>query len=188
MEALVAIVRALWLMLPMLAPNSAAVLLGGGTPIDFGRKMKDGTRVLGDGKTWRGLFGGTIVGIALGLILGIIATCVFDAPDWAYGGFYATLLTLFCLSFGSMLGDLVGSFIKRRMKKDRGANVPGLDQYNFFISALVFILIFRFTWFKDNFLTGVNLVGFVALIIIIPLLHRGVNIIGYKMGKKNVPW
>ena len=188
MEALVAIVRALWLMLPMLVPNSAAVLLGGGTPIDFGKKMKDGTRVLGDGKTWRGLAGGVLVGIIGGFIQSIIATSVFDAPDWAYGDFNATLLTLFCLSFGAMLGDLTGSFIKRRMKKDRGANVPGLDQYTFFVGALIFILIFRFTWFKDNFLTGINLIGLIAFIIIIPLLHRGVNIIGYKMGKKNVPW
>ncbi|HUU07508.1 MAG TPA: CDP-archaeol synthase, partial [Thermoplasmata archaeon] len=42
----------LWLMLPALIPNPAAVLVGGGTPMDLGRTWR-GRRVLGDGKTWR---------------------------------------------------------------------------------------------------------------------------------------
>ncbi len=45
--------RALWAMLPAYIPNNAAVLAGGGRPIDGGRTW-GGRRVLGDGKTWRG--------------------------------------------------------------------------------------------------------------------------------------
>ena len=42
-----------WLMLPALIPNSAAVLFGGGRPMDFGKSWR-GKRLLGDGKTWKG--------------------------------------------------------------------------------------------------------------------------------------
>ena len=50
---------AFWIMIPAYIPNPAAALVGGGTPIDFGKCAKDGNRLFGDGKTWRGLIGGT---------------------------------------------------------------------------------------------------------------------------------
>ncbi len=53
MTLLETIVIAFWAMLPAYVPNNAAVLAGGGRPIDGGRTW-DGKRVLGDGKTWRG--------------------------------------------------------------------------------------------------------------------------------------
>jgi len=180
--------RALWLMVPMLIPNSAAVLFGGGTPVDFGKTMKDGTRILGDGKTWRGLAGGTFAGIALGLIQSAIAWSL-DAPDWLVSEcLYSTLFILFLLAFGSMLGDLLGSYIKRRMKRKRGSKFPVLDQYDFFIGAMILIIPLRYNWFYSNFIQDEYIWGLVGLIIAIPLLHRAVNIIGYKMGKKDVPW
>ena len=189
MDIVFVIPRALWLMVPMLIPNSAAVLFGGGTPMDFGKTMKDGTRVLGDGKTWRGLAGGTFAGIFLGLIQSILATYVFDAPEWRWSDdFYITILILFLLAFGSMLGDSLGSFIKRRMKRKQGAKFPVLDQYDFFIGAMILLIPLQFDWFVANFIENEYLVGLIGLIIIIPLLHRAVNIIGYKMGKKDVPW
>jgi CDP-2,3-bis-(O-geranylgeranyl)-sn-glycerol synthase len=188
MELLLVIPLALWLMIPMLVPNSAAVLFGGGMPMDFGRKMKDGTRILGDGKTWRGLAGGTASGMVIGLIQWGIAKSL-DAPDWLWSdGLQNTILILFLLAFGSMLGDTLGSFIKRRMKKKSGAKVPVLDQYDFFIGTMILIVPLQFDWFYTNFIVDEYIIGLIGLIIIIPLLHRAVNIIGYKMGKKDVPW
>lgn len=189
MDLILVIPRAFWLLIPMLVPNSAAVLFGGGTPIDFGRRVKDGTRILGDGKTWRGLAGGTFAGIFIGLIQAILATCVFDAPEWQWSDdFYVTIFILFLLAFGSMLGDMIGSYVKRRMKRKRGAKFPVLDQYDFFIGAMILILPLQFKWFYSNFIEDEYLVGLIAMLIIIPLLHRAVNIVGYKMGKKDVPW
>ena len=49
------ILQALWLILPAYVANASAVLVGGGTPVDFGKNWRDGKRILGDGKTWRGL-------------------------------------------------------------------------------------------------------------------------------------
>ncbi len=188
MDPLEVILRALWLMIPMLVPNSAAVFFGGGTPIDFGRKMKDGRRILGDGKTWRGLIGGTASGIVIGLIQYDIVLRL-EAPEWWYGDSLQTVIfILFLLAFGSMLGDILGSFIKRRMKKKRGARFPVMDQYDFFVGTLILMIPLQFDWFYENFIENEYILGLIGLIIIIPILHMTVNIIGYKMGKKDVPW
>ena len=101
---------ALWIMLPAYIPNPAAALLGGGTPIDFGKCAKDGRRIFGDGKTWRGLIGGIIVGIIFGGI-----------QIWARWFFHLdflpelTWVTVICLSVGALLGDLIKSYFKRRL-------------------------------------------------------------------------
>src|SRR2546426_2309087 len=60
--ALEAIPQALWFFLPAFVANPMAVVFGGGTPIDFGRTLRDRERLFGDGKTWRGLLGGTPAG------------------------------------------------------------------------------------------------------------------------------
>ena len=187
-DIIIAILRAIWLMVPMLIPNSAAVLFGGGKPVDFGKTMKNGTRYLGDGKTWRGTFGGTISGMGLGII-GMIIMTLLDQPTWTYGDNYLqVILILFLLAFGSMFGDMLGSFIKRRVGRERGAKFPGLDQYDFLIGTLILIVPLQWVWFQENFLEGTYLAGFIGLVILIPIMHRVVNIIGFKMGKKDVPW
>jgi len=67
------ILQALWLILPAYIANASAVLVGGGTPIDFGKNWKDGKRILGDGKTWRGLISGAFIGITSGFGLSVVA-------------------------------------------------------------------------------------------------------------------
>jgi len=79
-------------------------------PIDGGRRMWDGRPVFGDHKTMRGVLGGVLAGGLAGFGLGF--------PLWL--GFAAGLL--------SMSGDLVSSFIKRRVDLPCGKVVPGLDQ------------------------------------------------------------
>ena len=59
----------LWIMGPAYIANSVAVLTGGKYPIDQGKTLSDGNRILGDGKTWSGLLGGTLGGVAFGLLL-----------------------------------------------------------------------------------------------------------------------
>src|SRR2546425_10641575 len=60
--ALEAIPQALWFFLPAFVANPMAVVFGGGTPIDFRRTFRDRERPFGDGKTVRGLVGGTLSG------------------------------------------------------------------------------------------------------------------------------
>ena len=59
----------LWIMGPAYIANSVAVLTGGKYPIDQGKTLSDGNRILGDGKTWSGLLGGTLGGVVFGLLL-----------------------------------------------------------------------------------------------------------------------
>ena len=56
----------LLIMSPAYLANTFAVLTGGKYPIDKGKLHSDGNRILGDGKTWSGLIGGTIGGIIVG--------------------------------------------------------------------------------------------------------------------------
>jgi len=174
-------------MLPALIPNSAAVLFGGGKAMDMGRSWR-GKRILGDGKTWRGFFGGALAGTAFGLIEIGLAHALDTETTWGFGGWPSSLCVILSLSFGAMIGDSAGSFVKRRFDIGRGAKAPVLDQYNFVVGAIVLVLIFNHDWFINHYIDGNGIYGLILFLIVVPLLHRGVNIIGYKMGKKNVPW
>jgi len=174
-------------MLPALVPNSAAVVFGGGTPMDFGRSWK-GRRILGDGKTWRGFLGGVLSGVAVGLILMAVAHALEAEDSLGYGAWPRSLGVVLSLAFGSMLGDSGGSFVKRRFSIERGDKAPVLDQYNFAIGAMSLALVFQPGWFLDHYIRDDGIYGLILFLVVVPFLHRGVNIIGYKLGKKNVPW
>jgi CDP-archaeol synthase len=79
-------------------------------PLDFGMTMPDGTRLLGSHKTWRGLVAAVVAcGLAAQLLgLGVALGAVF-------GGL-------------AILGDASSSFLKRRLRRPPGAEVPGIDQ------------------------------------------------------------
>ncbi|MFH0816975.1 MAG: CDP-2,3-bis-(O-geranylgeranyl)-sn-glycerol synthase [Methanobacteriota archaeon] len=188
MDPLGAALLGIWLFLPAMAPNSGAVLLGGGAPMDFGRSMKDGRRVFGDGKTWRGFFGGIACGIGLGLVQMGIAYAAGSGDYWGFSPFPGILLVFLFLSVGAMLGDLLGSFVKRRLGGERGASYPVLDIYVFVAMAILFVALFQNGWFTEHYLSDWGWLGLVTVLSLTPLLHRGVNVIGFKMGKKKVPW
>src|SRR3989441_8052811 len=83
--ALEAIPQALWFFLPAFVANPMAVVFGGGTPIDFGRILRDGERLFGDGKTWRGLLGGPVSGGFLGLLLTVPVNLFPPTSTWSFG-------------------------------------------------------------------------------------------------------
>lgn len=176
------------LFLPAMIPNSAAAFFGGGTPIDFNKTWR-GKRILGDGKTWRGFLGGILTGILLGiLILQIAYMCGRTDDYFGYGQPYACLGVVCCLACGSILGDMCGAFIKRRMGLERGHNVPILDQYDFVIGAFVLTAIFFPDFVYNNYIEGWHIAALIFLLAIMFAIHRGMNIIGYKMGVKKEPW
>ncbi len=170
---------ALWIMLPAYVPNSAAALFGGGTPIDSGRVLGDGKRIFGDGKTYRGFLGGVISGVLVGL-----------AEIWAATAFglvtlpHQTVISVTLLATGALLGDLAKSFLKRRLGKERGESWFLADQYDLVIGSFLLILLIYPEWFFEN----ITLPIAVWIIVMTPLLHRVVNIIGYYIGVKDVPW
>lgn len=155
------------LILPAYIANSVPVLSRGRHSIDFGRYMPDGKRILGDGKTFEGFllgfFFGTLAGILGGLLLG----------EMAYFAFLSCMLAL-----GALVGDIVGAFIKRRLGIARGDPAPILDQLDFVIGALLFVLPFYpLVWEQVLF-----------IILVTPPIHLFTNFMAYKLGLKPNPW
>ncbi len=177
---------AFWFLLPAYVANPMAVVFGGGSPMDLGRTMRDGRRVLGDGKTWRGFAGGIASGFALGGILALLGALA--GPPLSFGDWPGVLGILVLLPVGALLGDLLGAFAKRRLGLERGAKAPGLDQYDFLIGAFLLLLVLAPSWWLARFWTGDAIWGFGFIILITPALHRAVNMIGYRWGHKREPW
>jgi len=186
-DAIVIMLAGLWLFLPAMLPNSAAVVFGGGTPVDLGKSW-NGKRILGDGKTWRGFFGGGLAGVVLGIIILGIAFLLNAEGTWGYGGGWTALCVISSLAFGSLLGDMMGSFIKRRLGIERGMKAPILDQYDFLIGAFLLTALFNWNWVYSTYIEGWNILALIFLLLITLLLHRVMNIIGYKAGLKKEPW
>ena len=185
--ALEAVPQALWFFLPAYVANPMAVVFGGGTPIDFGRTLRDGERLFGDGKTWRGLACGVASGALLGLILSTFVDLLPPDTGLSFGDWPMALAVSALLAFGALLGDLYGAFVKRRLHKPRGARTPVLDQYDFVLGALGVAALVP-AWSEERFFQGDALFGLLAIILITPALHRAVNIVGYRIGKKREPW
>ena len=218
-DPLIAPLLVLWLYLPGYLSNTAAMLGGKWIPdltgipvftIDGGKVMSDGNRVLGDGKTWNGLIGGTVGGGLLGMLTHAIAkgnpidSAPFLDPLSSYGThsseisdawFYfgegpATAFAMGCiLGFGCMVGDSMGSFVKRRLGHKRegttSSKAPLLDTLPFAASAFVFGQLLL----APSIVSSSDLLmGMVILLLATPILHRSFNIIGFRLGLKSVPY
>ncbi|CCQ32919.1 CDP-2,3-bis-(O-geranylgeranyl)-sn-glycerol synthase [Halorhabdus tiamatea] len=181
MSWLSVVVVAFWAMLPAYLPNNVAVLAGGGRPIDGGRTWRGG-RLLGDGKTWRGTIAGTAAGAALALALDAVAPGVGDAIGVDLPGF--PIAAAIALALGAMVGDIAASFIKRRLDRQRGAPVPGLDQLDFVLGALALAALAAPTWFGETFTPAV----LVVVVVLTPILHVTTNAIAYVLGLKDEPY
>lgn len=186
------IVQALWIILPAYVANALAVIVGGGKPIDGGRTWKDGKRILGDGKTWRGLLSGAFLGMTAGLGLTVAARYI-NASEFGFLdlniflGAPGNILICFSLSFGALFGDIIESFFKRRIGKDRGEDWFGFDQLDFILGALGFSLLMSFllqpflqtNWFLESFTPWHLLV----LLVLTPLFHLFSNFV-LRKGKQ----
>ncbi|MFH0830014.1 MAG: CDP-2,3-bis-(O-geranylgeranyl)-sn-glycerol synthase [Candidatus Aenigmatarchaeota archaeon] len=172
-------VFAWWILFPAYAANVFPPLAKGRLPLDFWKKMPDGRRIFGDHKTVEGFGMGVIAGTLIGLLEAYLEPQLnVFASRWGVALPHMTALGAFMIGLGAMLGDVTGSFIKRRMNLQPGAKAPLLDQLNFIVGAVFFSM-----WFVP-----ITLWMFLVMIIFTPLMHRTVNIMAYKMNAKKVPW
>jgi CDP-2,3-bis-(O-geranylgeranyl)-sn-glycerol synthase len=185
------IIQAFWIIIPVYVANASAVIVGGGKPIDFGRTWKDGRRMLGDGKTWRGLFAGTFLGMTAGFGLAVAASYI-QSSDYAYlrlttfEGFPMMIPLLFSLCFGALAGDIVESFFKRRLGKERGQDWIPFDQLDFLVGALASsFLMSEFLYglhltCHDWFFHNLTIWHILLLLVVTPFIHITANVLFRK--------
>lgn len=150
--------------LPAWIANATPVIFGGGKPLDFNKKLW-GRPILGKHKTIRG----TIFGLLGGLVIAGLESAYLPY----------LLATGAALTVGTIFGDLLGSFIKRRISLKEGANVLFMDQYLFFIAALVFALpLGNFPVYQ----------GLIFITLLTGPLHLFANIVAHRLKMKQVPW
>jgi len=150
--------------LPAYVANGAPVLFGGGKPLDFDRKI-NGKRIFGNHKTIRGTVSSLIAGIIIGLL---------EYPFLHYMLGIAILLAV-----GANIGDLLGSFLKRQIAFKPGKSAPILDQYGFFVLALLVAL--PLGHLPDIY-------GIIFLVILTGVMHPLTNLGAYLLKLKEVPW
>ncbi|HLD62972.1 MAG TPA: CDP-2,3-bis-(O-geranylgeranyl)-sn-glycerol synthase [Candidatus Norongarragalinales archaeon] len=165
------------LVLPAFVSNAVPVVFGGGTAVDFGRNFADGKRVFGDSKTIRGLLSGIVAGTAVGMLL------AFAVPFLPWISLQGKFLLAFLASAGAMAGDLLGSFVKRRLGAPPGSQYFLLDQLLFLIIALGLVI-----WAEPAFFALLNGWDVLALLVLTYFLHLFFNGVAHKMRLKKVPW
>lgn len=154
------------LLLLILAANGVPVLLArclGSTfayPIDGARNFYDQRPILGRSKTWRGL-------------ISAIVACGLLAPLLGYSAAVGAMAGL-----TSMLGDLISSFIKRRLKLAPSARALLLDQLpEALLPALILYNTFIMHWLEIVYLA----VSFF-------ILEQFLSIIFYHLGVRKQPY
>ena len=195
--------------------NAGMVLVGGGKPIDGGKFCKDGRRILGDHKTINGLTKGPLyVGIPISLgIFGIFYIFwpfirLIPIQTAAQGlfvlysnlsyyefyflggplpiGIFMLILRIILCSYGAALGDLAGSFLKRRLNYPSGAPFWGVDQLDFALGSILMASIPAFIFPGIYYAPDFNIIIF--LLIITPSISIIANTVAYIVGWKDVPW
>ncbi|MCW4049830.1 MAG: CDP-2,3-bis-(O-geranylgeranyl)-sn-glycerol synthase [Candidatus Bathyarchaeota archaeon] len=152
-------ISALYTYLPAYFANASPVVLGGGPPLDGGSRWSDGRPLLGDHKTIKGTFYGILVGIIVGVLQGNIV-----------GGSMQAV--------GAIAGDIIVSFLKRRIDLVPGESFPVGDQLDFIVFAVILSYPFQNTsW------------GQIVTILLITLpIHYAVNYIAWLTKLKEHPW
>lgn len=121
-------------------------------PIDGGRKLRDGEPLLGHAKSVRG--------VVLSVLVSCIAGLLIDV-GWLVGALVGVM---------AMLGDMLSSFVKRRMRLVPSSMALGLDQVPESLFPLLACAPFLHLTVLD--VVGVVLVFFVLELFVSKLLFR----------------
>ncbi len=177
-ELWVAFVSAFWILFPAYAANVFPPFAKGKHPVDFRKKIKT-RRIFGDGKTWEGI----AVGLFAGFLVGVLEAYLYPGFN-AYANQFGislpamNLTIAFLIPLGALVGDIIGSLIKRRLNMKRGSDAPLLDQLDFVVGAIIFTCLF----------IEYSLAMIVIMLVATFLIHRAASIIGYWLKVKREPW
>jgi len=163
--------HALYFIFPAYCANATPVIFGGGHPLDAGRTFLDGKPIFGSHKTIRGFFSGIIVGTLVGFLQTLLSQYFLFQYDARFR--YDALLG-FMLSLGALVGDLVESFIKRRLGLPPGSSLPIADQLDFVAGAFLFSLP----------ILPPSLLILIIIVIVTPPIHFLTNLLANVFGVK----
>jgi len=175
------ILQLFYFMLPAYFANMAPVIVKKifnnlKIPIDFNKKIGN-KEIFGKNKTFRGLIFGIIFAIIITFIQYLfynnnifVSFSIVDYSNW--------LLIGFLMGFGAIFGDLVESFVKRRLDYKPGKSFIPFDQLDFVIGALIFI-------YPLNVL---SLNKIIVILILSFVLHIIVNHLAFYIGIRKEKW
>lgn len=162
-----------------MAPVFATKIFGSklALPLDFNKTIK-GKPILGKNKTWRGL----VVGISIGILTIYLQRYLLDFEFFKKISLLNYLeinliLYGFLFGFGVILGDIIKSFFKRRVKIKPGGKWFPCDQLDFLGALILIHLVYVPSWPIT-----------ILIIIISPFLPLLSNKIGYLLKIKKVAW
>jgi len=154
------LLETIYIYFPAYIANATPVVMTGGGPLDGGRTFVDGEPLFGDHKTVRGTFSGLAAGILIGILQGQFTRGVL-------------------LSFGAILGDLIVSFFKRRLKLKPGAMFPIADQMSFIVLAVLLVSLVPPAPTLDRV--------WAILLATLPI-HYLSNVVAWMLKLKRSPW
>lgn len=122
------------------------------TRIDFDKRFVDGKPLFGTSKTWRGVILSILITCLIAILLGF---------DWQFGAGFAA---------AAMAGDLLSSFIKRRLDLESSSMALGIDQ----IPESLFPLLLAFVTLRLDFweVALLVLLFFVSELLLSRVLYR----------------
>ena len=168
------IIYAFYFIAPAYIANAVPVIFGGGFPLDAGKLFWDGKPIFGSNKTIRGL----IAGLLLGTLAGFVLSGLYQLEGFPNFLFQYDVSLGFMLSLGALTGDLLHSFVKRRLDISPGSPLPVADQLDFALGALLFsVVVYPPSW----------LAAVIILIATAPI-HLLMNSLAYLIGAKKTPW
>jgi len=145
-------------------------------PIDRNRRLF-GKGIFGRNKTWRGFIFGIIFSVVIAYLQRVLLNfkfflklSFFDYSNWFVFGFL--------MGFGAVIGDLIESFFKRRIRIKPGEPFRPFDQLDFVFGALLFVsFVFRLTF------------EMVLVIVILSFFgHIFINHLAYYLGIRDTKW
>ncbi len=147
-------------------------------PVDGGRKFR-GNDIFGDHKTWRGLILGTLVGFLIYVVQKLLYVADFfqaiSILDYSKEPLWLGIL----IPLGALCGDLLFSFIKRRINLEPGESWIIWDQINYVIGV-------GFVFFLIGKLADIRI--WVILLVFTFILHVIINKIGFYLKINRAEW
>ncbi len=142
-------------------------------PLDF-RQTYKGERLIGDHKTFGGLFLATCAALVTGILISIIYGNSEAFREISQVNYleYKFILMSALMGSGAIIGDVAESMLKRRAGIPQGKSWFPFDQTDFIIGAtLVSLLFVQFT-----------LLFYVIIFIFFFLVHLIAKVIGFLLG------